>query len=184
MTLKSIFCVAISRFQAEHIVEQLRNAGFSNGDVSALFPEKEIADDFAWEELAWVPNGAVKGFGTGGVLGSAIGWLAGIGLLAIPGAGPLVVAGPLVATLSGAALGAAVGGIAGGLMHLGIPEPEARQYENEVRNGNILIAVYARGAEQLAAARKIFLALGALDIFTGGETLPDSPLESSPTNPI
>ena len=73
--------------------------------------------------------------GTGGVVGGALGWLAGIGSLAIPGVGPFIAAGPILAALSGAAVGAAVGGIAGGLIGLGIPELEAKRYEGKIKEG-------------------------------------------------
>lgn len=64
-----------------------------------------------------------------------MGWIAGIGALALPGVGPFIAAGPIVAALSGAAVGAAVGGIAGGLIRQGIPEIEAKRYEGKVKAG-------------------------------------------------
>ena len=76
-----------------------------------------------------------SGAATGGVLGGALGWVVGIGALAIPGVGPFIAAGPIMAALGGAALGAATGGIAGSLIGLGIPELEAKQYETRVKGG-------------------------------------------------
>src|SRR5580704_2726791 len=125
MSKKSVFCIATSRAQAEEIVEELKDAGFSNNDVSVLFPDKGTTRDFAHEKHTKAPEGIATGAGTGGVVGGALGWLAGIGALAIPGAGPFIAAGPILAALSGAAVGATVGGIAGGLIGLGIPEIEA-----------------------------------------------------------
>src|SRR6201991_3814163 len=107
MSKTSVFCIATSRNQAEQIVQQLKNANFSNNDISALFPDKETSRDFAHEKHTKAPEGAATGAGTGGVLGGTLGWLVGIGALAIPGLGPFIAAGPIMAALSGAAVGAA-----------------------------------------------------------------------------
>src|SRR5205823_3640831 len=122
MSKKSVFCIATSRNQAEQIVDQLKIASFSNNDISVLFPDKDTTRDFAHEKHTKAPEGVATGAGTGGVIGGALGWVAGIGALAIPGAGPFIAAGPIMAALSGAAIGAAAGGLAGGLIGLGIPE--------------------------------------------------------------
>jgi len=108
--------------------------------------------------------------GTGGVVGGALGWLAGIGALAIPGAGPFIAAGPILAALSGAAVGATVGGIAGGLIGMGIPELEAKRYEGKIKAGNILLSVHTENSEEIKAAEKIFKNAGAQDICTTGES--------------
>src|SRR5437762_12572471 len=110
---KAVFCMAKNLIQAEAIVDGLKNEGFSNNDISVLFPDREGTKDFAHEHHTKAPEGAMTGAGTGGVLGGTLGWLAGIGALAIPGVGPFIAAGPIVAALSGAALGAAVAGVAG-----------------------------------------------------------------------
>jgi len=81
------------------------------------------------------------GAATGGLLGGAAGLLASLGLLAIPGIGPILAAGPIAATLTGAAVGAGAGGLLGGLIGLGIPEDEAHQYNRYVDNDNILVLV-------------------------------------------
>ena len=133
MSRKSVFCITTSREQAERIVDQLKTARFSNNDISVLFPDKGTTRDFAHEKNTTAPEGAVAGAGTGGVIGGALGWIAGIGALAIPGVGPFIAAGPILAALSGAAVGATVGGIAGGLIGLGIPEIEAKRYEARSR---------------------------------------------------
>ena len=109
MSKKSVFCIATSRDQADRIVDSLKNANFSNNDISALFADKGTNRDFAHEKHTKAPEGAVTGAGTGGVVGGALGWIAGIGALAIPGVGPFIAAGPIIAALSGAAIGAAVG---------------------------------------------------------------------------
>src|SRR6476661_3892506 len=119
---KAVFGIAQNRPVAEEIVGNLKAAGFSNNDISAIFPDKEGTRDFAHEKNTKAPEGAATGAGTGGLLGGTLGWLAGIGTLAIPGVGPLIAAGPILAALSGAAVGATVGGITGGLVGMGVPE--------------------------------------------------------------
>jgi len=172
MSMKSVFCIATSRSQAELIVSRLQSAGFSNNDVSVLFPDKETTRDFAHEKNTKAPEGIATGAGAGGVVGGALGWLAGIGALAIPGVGPFIAAGPILAALSGAAVGAAVGGIAGGLIGLGIPELEAKRYEGKVKAGNILLSVHAENSDEIKAAEKIFQNAGAEDICATGEAAP------------
>jgi len=169
MSKKSVFCIATSRNQADQIVDRLKSANFSNNDISALFPDKGTTHDFAHEKNTKAPEGAVAGAGTGGVIGGALGWIAGIGALAIPGVGPFIAAGPILAALSGVAVGAAVGGIAGGLIGLGIPEIEAKRYEGKVKAGNILISVHTEDAGDIARAKDIFKQAGAQDICTTGE---------------
>ena len=170
MSQKSVFCLATSRTQADEIVDQLKAANFSSNDISALFADQHTSHDFAHEKHTKAPEGAVAGAGTGGVIGGALGWIAGIGVLAIPGFGPFIAAGPVMAVLSGAAIGAAVGGIAGGLIGMGIPELEARRYEGKLQDGNILISVHTENAEEITQAEVIFARADAQDICTTGET--------------
>ena len=169
MSKKSVFCIATSRTQADQIVDQLKFNSFSNNDISVLFPDKDSTRDFAHEKNTKAPEGAVAGASTGGVIGGALGWVAGIGALAIPGAGPFIAAGPIIAALSGAAIGATVGGIAGGLIGLGIPELEAKRYEGKVKAGNILISVHTENSEEIKRAKAIFTDAKAEDICTTGE---------------
>jgi hypothetical protein len=170
MSKKSIFCIATSRNQADQIVGQLKDANFSNNDISVLFPDKDTTRDFAHEKHTKAPEGAVAGASTGGVIGGALGWIAGIGALAIPGVGPFIAAGPIMAALSGIAVGAAVGGIAGGLIGLGIPEIEAKRYEGKVKAGNILISVHTEDSKEITTAKDIFTKAGAQDICSTGES--------------
>jgi hypothetical protein len=178
MSKKSVICIATSRSQAERIVDELRMAGFSNNDVSVLFPDKDTTRDFAHEKNTKAPEGAVTGVGTGGVVGGALGWLAGIGALAIPGVGPFIAAGPIVAALSGAAVGAAVGGLTGALIGMGIPEYEAKRYEGKIKQGNILISAHAENSEEVKRAKGIFEDAGAQDISTTGETSVKDPADT------
>jgi hypothetical protein len=176
MSKKSVFCISTSRQQAEQIVGRLKSSNFSNNDISVLFPDKGTTRDFAHETHTKAPEGIATGAGTGGVIGGALGWVAGIGALAIPGVGPFIAAGPIIAALSGAAVGATVGGIAGGLIGLGIPEIEAKRYEGKIKEGNILISVHTENSEEITLAKDIFAKAGAQDVCTTGET--STPMES------
>ncbi len=164
MSNKSVYAIAISEGQANQIVDSLTKAGFSSNDISVLFPDKNTSHEFSHEKNTKAPEGAVTGAATGGVLGGTLGLLVGIGALAIPGVGPLIAAGPLLAALSGAAAGATVGGITGGLIGLGIPELEAKRYENRIAEGNILISVLAQSGEDVTLAKDVLKNAGAEDI--------------------
>ena len=166
---KAVFCIAKSEEQATQIVNQLKEAGFSNDDVSVLLPDRAGSRDFAHEHHTKAPEGAAAGAVAGGVMAGVFGWLVGIGTVAIPGVGPLIAAGPILAALSGAAAGGAVGGLAGGLVGLGIPEYEAKQYEGKVKNGNILISVHTEDSKERSIAKKIFDRAHADDISYSGE---------------
>src|SRR5262245_10635404 len=173
MATKSVFCIANSRIQAEQIVNRLRDEGFSNNDISALFPDKEGTRDFAHEKGTKAPEGAATGASGGAVVGGALGWLAGIGALAIPGVGILVAAGPILAALSGAAVGGVVGGAGGALVGLGIPEYAAKRFAGKLAAGNILLSVHSDDADRTELAREIFEQFEAQDVSTVGETKVD-----------
>lgn len=169
MSDRSVLCIAGSRSQAEQIVDSLKNQGFMSGDISVLFPDKDSTRDFGHEKNTKAPEGAVTGVSAGGLMGGALGWLAGIGALAIPGVGPFIAAGPIMAALGGAALGATAGGIAGGLIGMGIPEIEAKRYEGKIRDGNILISVHTDDSDQIKLAKETFKRADAEDISVTGE---------------
>ena len=101
--------------------------------------------------------------------GAVLGWLAGIGTLAIPGIGPFIAAGPIMAALGGAAIGSAAGGIIGALVGVGIPEYEAKRYEGKVRAGSVLISVHAVDSREIDRAKNLFERAGAEDIATSSE---------------
>lgn len=102
-------------------------------------------------------------------VGGILGWLAGIGTLAIPGIGPLIAAGPIMAALSGAAVGGTLGGITGALVGLGIPEYEAKQYEGKLKQGAALISVHSEDADQTERAKQLMQAAGGEDISSSSE---------------
>jgi hypothetical protein len=94
----------------------------------------------------------------------------GIGTLMIPGVGPFIVAGPIMAALAGAGAGAAAGGLTGALIGMGMPEYEARQYEEKMKGGNILISVHTEDGAERARVKEIFKNAGAV---TAAEDLLD-----------
>ena len=166
---KSIFCIATTQGQAEQIVERLQAQGFAASEISVLLPDTSGTGDFGHVKSTKASEGVTAGATTGGLAGGVLGLLAGIGALAIPGAGPFIAAGPIMAALSGASLGAATGGVVGGLIGLGIPEIEAKRYEDKLKKGNYLIAAHADDGEKLDRAKQIFKDAGAEDISTISE---------------
>jgi len=165
----AVYGIANTTEQAESIVTKLQASGFSSSDISVLFPDKEGTRDFAHEKNTKAPEGATTGGLAGMGVGGALGLLAGIGALAIPGVGPFIAAGPIMGALSGAAVGGATGGLIGALVGLGIPELEAKQYEGKVRAGNILIAVHAENGDQRSRAKEVLKEAGATDVSSTSE---------------
>ena len=153
----------------ENAVDVLKAAGFRNTDISVLFPQKAGSKEFAHDKGSRAPEGAAVGAGTGAVLGGALGWLVGIGALAIPGLGPFIAAGPIMAALAGMGVGGAAGGITGALVGLGIPEHEAKRYEIRVKEGGILLSVHSDNSDWTKRAKEILERTGAQDISSTGE---------------
>ena len=166
---KSVFCIATTQGQAERIITRLQSQGFADSEISVLLPDSAGTGDFGHVKSTKASEGIAVGATTGGVAGGALGLLAGIGALAIPGVGPFIAAGPIMAALSGAAIGATTGGLVGGLVGLGIPEIEAKRYEDKLKKGNYLISAHADDGKQVDRAKKIFEELGAEDICTVSE---------------
>ena len=169
MSKTSVLCITKSRGHAERIIDRLTSAGFPHSEISVLMPETDSRHDIGHVKNTTAPEGTATGAATGGVAGGVIGLLAGIGALAIPGVGPLIAAGPIMAALSGAAVGAATGGIVGGLIGLGIPEVEAKIYEEKLKTGNYLISVHAHDGDEVDRAEEIYKAEKAEDISTTGQ---------------
>jgi hypothetical protein len=161
---KAVFCIAPTTQQTEQIVSNLRNAGFMSNDISVLFPDKESTRDFAHEKHTKAPEGTAVGGALGMGAGATLGWLAGIGSLAIPGIGPFIAAGPIMGALSGAAVGAATGGLTGALVGAGIPEYEAKLYEGKIKGGSALISVHAPTSNSVDQVKTIFEQAKAVDI--------------------
>jgi hypothetical protein len=168
-----------TREEADHLITILRRAGFSDKDISVIAPGSELKNDpkialdhepgedpadekprEGSDKLKGLTIGAVSG----GVILGTIGGLIGLASLAVPGLGLIVVAGPIAAALTDAAAGGALGLIAGALMGMRIPEHLAKQYEESVREGNTLVSVHTRNAEEFEWATKVLARGGAEDV--------------------
>ena len=171
----AVFGIFRDRMHAEQGVDALIQNGFRNEDISVLLPDNSGTKDFAHEKHTKAPEGATTGAGTGVILGSALGWLVGIGALAIPGVGPFIAAGPVMTALAGAGLAGTVGGIAGALIGMGIPEYEAKRYEGQVKDGGILLSVHSDTSDATKRAKEILKRTGAQDIASTGEASVDEP---------
>jgi Protein of unknown function (DUF3341) len=169
----SVFGLFQDRPTVENAVDLLQQGGFRNTDISVLFPYNEGSKDFAAEKNTKAPEGTAAGVSTGAVVGGALGWLAGIGALAIPGVGPFIAAGPIMAALAGVGVGGAVGGITGALIGMGIPEFEAKRYEGRIKAGGILLSVHSDSSDWTKKAKEILERSGAQDVSSAGEASAD-----------
>jgi hypothetical protein len=165
----AVFGIYPGRADAEEAVDILRNAGFRNTDVSVLFSDNQGTKDFAHEKNTKAPEGTTTGVVSGGLAGGILGWLTGIGAIAIPGLGPLVAAGPIVAALAGAGALGAVGGMIGALAGMGVPEYEAKRYEGRIREGGVLLSVHCDSSDWVHRAKDVLQQTGAQDIASAGE---------------
>lgn len=166
---KAVFGIYATILQAEQTVDKLIAAGFSSSDVSVLLPDDATTKAFAHEKETKAPEGTTAGVTAGGVIGGTLGVLTGIGALAIPGLGPFIAAGPIMAGLAGLGVGGAVGGLIGALVGMGIPEYEAKRYEGRVKEGGILLSVHCDTSDEIARAKAILEGAGAKDISSTGE---------------
>lgn len=177
----AVYGIYKTRLQVESALDQMKADGFRNTDISVLFPQNSGTKDFAHEKNTKAPEGATTGAGSGAVIGGALGWLAGIGMLAIPGVGPLIAAGPIMATLAGAGIGGTVGGIVGALIGMGIPEYEAKRYEGRIKAGGILLSVHCDSSEWIKRAKEMLKETGAEDIASTSESSSNVEKESEPS---
>jgi hypothetical protein len=163
------FGIFPTRTGAEHCVDALLAAGFRGDDVSVLVPDLQSTKELATEKNTKAPEGATTGATAGGAIGGTFGLLAGIGALAIPGLGPFIAAGPIMAALAGVGAGAATGGLIGALVGMGIPEYEAKRYQGRVKDGGILVSVHCDDSAWVDKAKDILKRTGAEDISSTGE---------------
>jgi hypothetical protein len=162
----AVYCLASSEPQANEILTHLRNLGFSSSEISILLKEKDTKNISVKED-------AIRGAEKGGIAGGILGALAGLTIVTVPVLGALIVAGPIIAALGGAAVGSMVGGLAGGsgaLTHIGIPEADSARIESKLHLGGILIAVQSPDPARRERAFRAFKSNGADEIF-GDEDL-------------
>ena len=168
-----VFGIFSTKVQVDTAVDEMKREGFRNADISVLFPYNEGTKDFALQKGTKAPEGAVTGATAGAIIAGTLGWLASIGVLTIPGLGPFIAAGPIMALLGGVGVGAAVGGLIGALIGMGIPEYVATRYEGRIKGGCILLSVHADDSKWIQKAKKILNQTGADDIASTGETKGD-----------
>jgi hypothetical protein len=169
MANTAVFGIYRDRTAAESGVDSLIECGFRREDISALLPDNPGTKDFVHEKGTKAPEGATAGATAGVVVGGTLGLLVGVGALAIPGLGPFIAAGPLMAALAGAGGAGVVGGIIGALVGMGMPEYEAKRYEGMVRNGGVLLSVHCDNSDWVKRAKDILEQTGATDISSAGE---------------
>jgi hypothetical protein len=180
-TVPTVFGLILHPLTVERAILVLRDGGFPAESISILYPYNDNGGkDVVTINSTKAPEGALTGAAGLGLLGAVGGFLVGVGALAIPGAGPFLAAGPIMTALSSAAVAATVGGLAGGLIGLGVPEYEAKAYDANLRQGKTLIAVHCVDAASARRAREVLTKVGATDISTTNTSY--SPAAVTPDN--
>jgi hypothetical protein len=157
----SIFGIYATRAEVEIAINTLRDAHYDSANISVLFP---FTVDSAQKKERQRPEVPTLRKGSGAVADGVLGSVLRIGMLGIPGVGPFLAAGPVVAALSFVGAGSALGGIAGGLTAMGIPDAEAKQYESKIRKNGILLSVHELTQFTNAKAMEILKCTGAENI--------------------
>jgi len=137
---KTLVALFDDRAEARAAIGELRDAGFTRDDITVIAQQAKGETVEDWEG-AKADTGVEIGAASGAALGGIGGFLAGLGTLAIPGIGPAIAAGPLLAAIVGATGGLVAGGAVGGLIGLGLPEGHANWYVEGVRRGGTLLLV-------------------------------------------
>ena len=167
----AVFGIYSTRGGVESATDEIIRSGFSAEDISVLLPENLGGPKgIGTEKATKAPEGATTGVVSGAAVGGVLGLLAGIGALAIPGVGPLIAAGPIMAALAGVGVGGAIGGVTGALIGMGIPEYEAKRYEGRLKKGGILFSVHCDTTEEIKLAKKVIERTGGEDIASTGES--------------
>src|SRR6202521_4803790 len=168
---EGVFGIYSTRVAVENATDSLVKAGFPTSDISVLLPESLGGPkDMGTEKSTKAPEGTAAGATAGGVIGGTLGLLAGVGLLAIPGLGPFIAAGPIMAGLAGLGIGGAVGGVTGALIGMGIPEFEAKRYEGHLQRGGILLSVHCDTTGEIMRAKEVVKATGGEEVTSTGES--------------
>jgi hypothetical protein len=171
----AVFGIYSTRTAVENATDSLVKTGVPVSDISVLLPESLGGPkDMGTEKATKAPEGTAAGVTTGGVIGGALGVLAGVGLLAIPGLGPFIAAGPIMAGLAGLGVGGAVGGFTGALIGMGIPEFEAKRYEGRLQKGGILLSVHCDTSDEIKRAKEVLKQTNAEDVSSTGEASADA----------
>ena len=177
-----VFAVYSTRAAVENAADSLVRDGFPAADISVLLPESLGGPrNLGTEKATKAPEGTAAGVTAGGLIGGTLGLLAGVGLLAIPGLGPFIAAGPIMAALAGLGVGGAVGGVTGALIGLGIPEFEAKRYEGRLQKGGILLSVHCSTPGEIQRAKEVLQQTGGEDISSTSESSAGTPKKGTAT---
>lgn len=171
-TSKSVVGIYSQWYSLEQVVGVLRDAGIEATDISVLIPGNLGPKEVQAVKQTKAPEGATAGAGV--VIGGTLGWLVGIGALAVPALGPFIAAGPIVSALAGIGAGGAVNEFAGAPIGLGIPDYEAKMYEGSFKNGGMLFSVHCESAQEMDVAGRLLEHTGAEDLSITSDTRPAS----------
>jgi len=147
------------RAAAERAISDLKDAGFTGSEIGIAMRDRDAQGELVSDTGTQAAETGLKGAIGGGALGGVLGFLVGLGALAIPGVGPVVAGGLLASAfgiaggtaVAGATMGATAGGIVGSLVGLGIPDDEAKYFEKGFHSGSVLVTVKAGGARVMNA---------------------------------
>jgi alkanesulfonate monooxygenase SsuD/methylene tetrahydromethanopterin reductase-like flavin-dependent oxidoreductase (luciferase family) len=183
--ITTVFGLVPDEETAKRVVHAVLDAGVPPRCLSVMAATQRETDRLAADVHAHSGHGSMMGANLGG----ALGWLAGAATLAIPGLGLFVLAGPILGMVSGAALGAAIGNLRGGMVEIGMPDQVVDRYQEAVRNGHVLVAVHVEGPELEQRMMTLLREHGAVDIDSSAtesdhqSVAPDGTLHSHPPVP-
>jgi hypothetical protein len=175
----AVFGIYATAADAELAVTEMRTAGFRSADISLLLPMNEGTEDLTAKKPPGLPEGSTTSAASGAVLGGALGWLLGIGALAMPGLGAILAAGPIMVALTGLGIGGALGGVGGTLVGMGIPEYKAKRVAGLMKEGSILVSIHTDNQEWTDRAKEILEHTRACEVSSAGEAKPEPALAVS-----
>jgi hypothetical protein len=162
----AVFTIYETRASVETAADALVEEGFSSSDISVLLPDNSLGNDAA---TVLASKSHQENIGTApshGIVRGTLGVLAGLSMLAIPGLGPLVGEGTLKAGLAGLGMRRAVGEIANSLINIGVPELEAKRYEDRLQRRAILLSVRCGTLDEAKRATDTIKRTGGADVCT------------------
>jgi hypothetical protein len=155
---KAVICVVRTEEDANQLMNRLKEAEFSAQEVSIITQDRRERKELKHASTLSRLEGLAAGALGGGALLGGLGWIAGIVALSIPGIGPILAAGPVVAALADAAIGGGIGLVGGAILGLRMPDHIARYYEEALQNGHSLVAVHTDDPAKQQKARELFQA--------------------------
>jgi hypothetical protein len=177
----SVMGIYPDRTTVSDAVNVLHKAGYRAADIAVLSSDNQGSKDFAHEKRTKAFEGAAAGAAVGAALGAAIAWFVSTQNVPLTNLGPLIAAGPVVAALTGAGAGGALGWIAGFLEGLRLTEYVAKRYAGRIRRGGILLSVHCDSPEWCDRAKKTLKTTGARNISSAAEAAADFGTTDKPT---